>query len=110
MRWTNWLCFCFAEWIALYTTQLTQKAKKYHDGFVRLVQAGPHVKQVIRSIRRWMVHSLHLPKTRDGAVIMFLIECNYWLFKSSYNQFMKCCDMCINWMFRLFCLMRMAKC
>nr|CAB3456898.1 unnamed protein product [Digitaria exilis] len=33
------------EWTALYTAQLTQKAKKYHDGFVRLVQAGPHVKQ-----------------------------------------------------------------
>ncbi|CAN6174095.1 unnamed protein product [Urochloa humidicola] len=37
----------FQEWIALYTTQLTQKAKKYHDGFVRLVQAGPHVKQIV---------------------------------------------------------------
>nr|XP_034580394.1 uncharacterized protein LOC117843789 isoform X4 [Setaria viridis] len=37
----------FQEWTALYTTQLTQKAKKYHDGFVRLVQAGPHVKQIV---------------------------------------------------------------
>ncbi|CAN6195692.1 unnamed protein product [Urochloa humidicola] len=37
----------FQEWIALYTTQLTQKAKKCHDGFVRLVQAGPHVKQIV---------------------------------------------------------------
>nr|CAB3453220.1 unnamed protein product [Digitaria exilis] len=35
------------EWTALYTAQLTQKAKKYHDGFVRLVQAGPHVKQIV---------------------------------------------------------------
>ncbi|KAF8688816.1 hypothetical protein HU200_042145 [Digitaria exilis] len=37
----------FQEWTALYTAQLTQKAKKYHDGFVRLVQAGPHVKQIV---------------------------------------------------------------
>ncbi|CAL5088656.1 unnamed protein product [Urochloa decumbens] len=37
----------FQEWTAMYTAQLTQKAKKYHDGFVRLVQAGPHVKQIV---------------------------------------------------------------
>ncbi|PAN12092.1 hypothetical protein PAHAL_2G241500 [Panicum hallii] len=37
----------FQEWTALYTAQLTQKAKKYRDGFVRLVQAGPHVQQIV---------------------------------------------------------------
>lgn len=30
----------------LYTTQLTQKAKKYHDGTLRLSQLGSHGKQV----------------------------------------------------------------
>ncbi|XP_062194232.1 uncharacterized protein LOC133897500 isoform X3 [Phragmites australis] len=37
----------FQEWTALYTAQLTQKAKRYHDGVVKLVQAGPHVKQIV---------------------------------------------------------------
>lgn len=37
-----------AEWTALYTTQLTQKAKKFHDGVVRLAQVSSHVKQVSR--------------------------------------------------------------
>ncbi|KAL6655889.1 hypothetical protein ACP70R_006715 [Stipagrostis hirtigluma subsp. patula] len=37
----------FQEWTALYTTQLTQKAKKFHDGVVRLVQVGPHAKQIV---------------------------------------------------------------
>ncbi|KAJ1289426.1 hypothetical protein BS78_02G163400 [Paspalum vaginatum] len=37
----------FQEWTALYTTQVTQKAKKYHDGVVRLVQIGPQVKQIV---------------------------------------------------------------
>lgn len=34
------------EWSVLYTAQLIQKAKKFHDGVIRLVQAGPNVKQV----------------------------------------------------------------
>ncbi|KAJ4757539.1 DUF2439 family protein [Rhynchospora pubera] len=34
------------EWSVLYTTQLTQKAKKYHDGKLRLSQLGSHAKQV----------------------------------------------------------------
>ncbi|KAL5201618.1 hypothetical protein ABZP36_035972 [Zizania latifolia] len=37
----------FQEWTALYTTHLTQKAKKYHDGVVRLVQVGSHAKQIV---------------------------------------------------------------
>ncbi|KAJ3709269.1 hypothetical protein LUZ61_012974 [Rhynchospora tenuis] len=34
------------EWSVLYTTQLIQKAKKYHDGKLRLSQLGSHAKQV----------------------------------------------------------------
>uniref|UniRef100_A0A0D9XCY4 5'-3' DNA helicase ZGRF1-like N-terminal domain-containing protein n=1 Tax=Leersia perrieri TaxID=77586 RepID=A0A0D9XCY4_9ORYZ len=37
----------FQEWVALYTTQLTQKAKKFHDGVVRLVHVGSHAKQIV---------------------------------------------------------------
>ncbi|VAI31913.1 unnamed protein product [Triticum turgidum subsp. durum] len=35
------------EWSVLYTAQLFQKAKKFHDGVIRLVQAGPNVKQIL---------------------------------------------------------------
>ncbi|XP_040246244.1 uncharacterized protein [Aegilops tauschii subsp. strangulata] len=35
------------EWSVLYTAQLIQKAKKFHDGVIRLVQAGPNVKQIL---------------------------------------------------------------
>ncbi|KAF0913237.1 hypothetical protein E2562_020391 [Oryza meyeriana var. granulata] len=35
------------EWSALYTTQLTQKAKKYHDGVIKLMQVGSHAKQIV---------------------------------------------------------------
>jgi hypothetical protein len=42
-------CAPFVEWNALYTTQLTQKAKKYHDGIIRLMQIGSHARQV----RNW---------------------------------------------------------
>ncbi|KAF3448740.1 hypothetical protein FNV43_RR09453 [Rhamnella rubrinervis] len=31
---------CPTEWNVLYTTQLTQKAKKYHDGFLHLANCG----------------------------------------------------------------------
>ncbi|KAF9602231.1 hypothetical protein IFM89_025941 [Coptis chinensis] len=34
------------EWHVLYTTQKTQKAKKYHDGILRLVVGLSHTKQV----------------------------------------------------------------
>ncbi|KAK7358499.1 hypothetical protein VNO77_00428 [Canavalia gladiata] len=36
-----------SEWKVLYTTQLTQKAKKYHDGFLQLEFCGSLGKQVI---------------------------------------------------------------
>ncbi|KAF7828115.1 uncharacterized protein G2W53_019279 [Senna tora] len=35
-----------SEWQVLYTTQVTQKAKKYHDGFLQLVIYGSRGKQV----------------------------------------------------------------
>ncbi|CAL0312569.1 unnamed protein product [Lupinus luteus] len=35
------------EYQVLYTTQVTQKAKKYHDGFLRLVIRGSHAEQVM---------------------------------------------------------------
>ncbi|KAK9698444.1 hypothetical protein RND81_08G104700 [Saponaria officinalis] len=34
------------EWEALYTTQITQKAKKYHDGFIQLIICGSQARQV----------------------------------------------------------------
>ncbi|KAL8138847.1 hypothetical protein V2J09_004848 [Rumex salicifolius] len=35
------------EWQALYTTHLTQKAKKFHDGFIKLVLCGSQGRQYI---------------------------------------------------------------
>ncbi|XP_016470046.1 uncharacterized protein LOC107792351 isoform X2 [Nicotiana tabacum] len=35
------------EWQVLYTTQITQKAKKFHDGILRLVMSGSHGKQIM---------------------------------------------------------------
>ncbi|CAI8619614.1 unnamed protein product [Vicia faba] len=35
------------EWKIIYTTQLSQKAKKYHDGFLQLECCGSHGRQVI---------------------------------------------------------------
>ncbi|XP_027343194.1 uncharacterized protein LOC113855761 [Abrus precatorius] len=36
-----------SEWKVLYTSQLTQKAKKYHDGFLQLELCGSRGKQVV---------------------------------------------------------------
>jgi len=44
----------FKEWDALYTTQLTQKVKKYHDGILRLVQIGSHARQRLSPLRRML--------------------------------------------------------
>ncbi|XP_034214579.1 uncharacterized protein LOC117626895 isoform X2 [Prunus dulcis] len=35
------------EWKVLYTTQLTQKAKKYHDGFLKLAMCGSQRRQAL---------------------------------------------------------------
>jgi hypothetical protein len=53
----NELGVSFAEWTALYTSQMTQKAKKYHDGVVRLLLVGPRVKQVSSIIHLMVVCS-----------------------------------------------------
>nr|XP_029121126.1 uncharacterized protein LOC105047794 isoform X2 [Elaeis guineensis] len=34
------------EWNVLYTTQITQKAKRYHDGILRLAPCGSHNNQI----------------------------------------------------------------
>lgn len=36
-----------AEWDVLYTTQITQKAKRYHDGVLKILSCGSLQKQVI---------------------------------------------------------------
>ncbi|KAL2902916.1 Protein ZGRF1 [Bienertia sinuspersici] len=35
------------KWEALYTTQITQKAKRYHDGFIRMITCGTQGRQVV---------------------------------------------------------------
>ncbi|XP_020539670.1 uncharacterized protein LOC105646024 isoform X2 [Jatropha curcas] len=35
------------EWQVMYTTQMTQKAKKYHDGFLRLTDSGTLGRQIM---------------------------------------------------------------
>ncbi|KAJ8494028.1 hypothetical protein OPV22_015749 [Ensete ventricosum] len=35
------------EWNVLYTTQISQKAKKYHDGVLRLSLCGSHMNQIM---------------------------------------------------------------
>lgn len=36
----------FAEWDAMYTTQITQRAKKYSNGILRLTSCGSYQSQV----------------------------------------------------------------
>lgn len=36
-----------AEWDVLYTTQITQKAKRFHDGVLKIISCGSLQKQVI---------------------------------------------------------------
>ncbi|GMI78585.1 hypothetical protein HRI_001527800 [Hibiscus trionum] len=36
-----------AEWQVLYTTHVTQKAKKYHDGFLKLINSGTLQRQIM---------------------------------------------------------------
>ncbi|XP_078441915.1 DDE family endonuclease isoform X1 [Wolffia australiana] len=35
------------EWIVMYTSQITQKAKRYHDGILKLVASGLHTAQLM---------------------------------------------------------------
>ncbi|XP_072982480.1 uncharacterized protein [Typha latifolia] len=55
------------EWNVLYTNQLTQKAKKYHDGILRLVQCGLHMKQIILLNEDGAVLSNKYLKSVDGV-------------------------------------------
>ncbi|KAL6979429.1 hypothetical protein U1Q18_021095 [Sarracenia purpurea var. burkii] len=38
--------YLFTEWHVLYTTQITQNAKKYHSGILRLASCGSYQMQV----------------------------------------------------------------
>ncbi|OVA08237.1 protein of unknown function DUF2439 [Macleaya cordata] len=66
------------EWHALYTTQVTQKAKKYHDGFIRLEFCGSHQKQVVLyDASRKVLDSRFLKKdevVRSGETVVFDIH------------------------------------
>nr|POE50346.1 hypothetical protein CFP56_60364 [Quercus suber] len=66
------------EWQVLYTTQLTQKAKKYHDGFLRLAICGSLGRQVLLyDASRKLIDSRFLKKDlihlniqgKDGNII-----------------------------------------
>ncbi|XP_040986379.1 uncharacterized protein LOC121234499 [Juglans microcarpa x Juglans regia] len=63
------------EWQALYTTQVTQKAKKYHDGFLQLVTCGSLGRQVMLfDESRKLLNSRFLKKDeviRSGESIAF---------------------------------------
>ncbi|XP_050268934.1 uncharacterized protein LOC126713270 isoform X1 [Quercus robur] len=63
------------EWQVLYTTQLTQKAKKYHDGFLRLAICGSLGRQVLLyDASRKLIDSRFLKKgqaIRSGESIAF---------------------------------------
>ena len=98
--------FVEVEWSVLYTAQLFQKAKKFHDGVIRLVQAGPNVKQV--SNQRSVL---------NGHANLRLV------FYDSFNRGdavglyqIKCCDdctrcySCINCIFRFFYWMKKVEC
>ncbi|URD92845.1 hypothetical protein MUK42_01560 [Musa troglodytarum] len=44
---TYWYRHATSEWNVLYTTQISQKAKKYHDGVLQLSLCGSHMNQII---------------------------------------------------------------
>ncbi|KAH7513704.1 hypothetical protein FEM48_Zijuj11G0009300 [Ziziphus jujuba var. spinosa] len=51
------------EWNVMYTTQLTQKAKKYHDGFLQLANCGLRGRQVmLYDLTRKLIDSRFLKK------------------------------------------------
>ncbi|XP_031390016.1 uncharacterized protein LOC116202562 isoform X2 [Punica granatum] len=63
------------EWQVLYTTQLTQKAKKYHDGFLRCPNTGSMGRQVMLYDESWkLLESRFLKKgeeVRSGETMEF---------------------------------------
>ncbi|CAN1178017.1 hypothetical protein LINPERHAP2_LOCUS33442, partial [Linum perenne] len=63
------------EWQVMYTSQMTQKAKKYHDGFLKLETRGSLGRQVKLYDASWNVlESRHLKKDeriRSGESVTF---------------------------------------
>ncbi|KAI3900190.1 hypothetical protein MKW92_018405 [Papaver armeniacum] len=60
------------EWHALYTTQLTQKSKKYHDGTIQLETSGSQV--LLYDSRKMLLDSKFLKKgevVRSGETMVF---------------------------------------
>ncbi|RZC56505.1 hypothetical protein C5167_015357 [Papaver somniferum] len=60
------------EWHALYTTQLTQKSKKYHDGTIQLETSGSQV--LLYDSRKMLLDSKFLKKgevVRSGETMLF---------------------------------------
>ncbi|XP_038874790.1 uncharacterized protein LOC120067307 isoform X4 [Benincasa hispida] len=45
MKYQPGKCFS-AEWNVLYTSQMTQKSKKYHNGIIKVSSSGSHLRQV----------------------------------------------------------------
>ncbi|KAI6707009.1 hypothetical protein NL676_009971 [Syzygium grande] len=55
-----------ADWHALYTTHLTQKSKKYHDGFLRCTSSGSMTRQVFLYDMSWkLLDSRFLNKAEE---------------------------------------------
>ncbi|XP_039172419.1 uncharacterized protein LOC104443888 isoform X1 [Eucalyptus grandis] len=54
------------DWHVLYTTQLTQKSKKYHDGFLRCISSGSITRQVFLYDMSWkLLDSRFLSKAEE---------------------------------------------
>ncbi|XP_039168903.1 uncharacterized protein LOC104446112 isoform X2 [Eucalyptus grandis] len=54
------------DWHVLYTTQLTQKSKKYHDGFLRCTSSGSITRQVFLYDTSWkLLDSRFLNKAEE---------------------------------------------
>ncbi|XP_056173589.1 uncharacterized protein LOC115661740 isoform X1 [Syzygium oleosum] len=55
-----------ADWHTLYTTHLTQKSKKYHDGFLRCMSSGSMTRQVFLYDMSWkLLDSRFLNKAEE---------------------------------------------
>ncbi|KAI6707019.1 hypothetical protein NL676_009981 [Syzygium grande] len=55
-----------ADWHALYTKHLTQKSKKYHDGFLRGTSSGSMTRQVFLYDMSWkLLDSMFLSKAEE---------------------------------------------
>ncbi|XP_060206802.1 uncharacterized protein LOC132634764 isoform X2 [Lycium barbarum] len=63
------------EWQVLYTTQMTQKAKKFHDGYLQLVMSSSHCRQImLYDATRRLLDSRFLKKNESimsGQLVTF---------------------------------------